>query len=406
MSKKLIIIVTLALLGVNSTLTYSTTNIVQENKRETTSKEESINSNSFNIDIEDEDTLAIEVPNNDHATIVGKNSINLYTSKNTNSTATKKINEYETVYILEKGEELSKVFHNGEEGYIKTKYIELDNEDYTTGTIKGVTKVNIRNGAGKQFKKIDNLKKDDTIEICAFYGSYYKIKLEQGFGYVHYSYVNTTYPIKLQDVYSSFNELRDNEIRGVDYEIESRIANQGDCRVLIKAIHGGIIEKGTDQLVKEVTKNGDLYDYYTFISMKDKYEGRYLHVTSNNYDHSLAKELVGYSNITVSLHGYNDRQNKHTIICGLDDITIQTITNELKEAGYSVSDATNYPNLGGKNPKSITNQNERGKGVQIEISTKQRNAFFDKEGNYTEEFYEYASAIRQGIENAKKELME
>lgn len=201
------------------------------------------------------------------------------------------------------------------------------------------------------------------------------------------------------DEYKSFEELAASEIENEDYTIH---IEETDSNILLMAIHGGGIEPGTTELVKYIaTKNN--YAYYSFNGIK-KQGNQKMHITSTNYEEPQALELVAKSVITLSFHGYNQEEKKHTYIGGLDKELAKKIKVSLKEAGFSVSDSPKR--FKGIKKANIVNKNQQKKGVQLELSTAQRMAFF-KDNNLASknrkqketEFYKYTEAIENGLEN-------
>lgn len=199
------------------------------------------------------------------------------------------------------------------------------------------------------------------------------------------------------DKYKNFNELHQQERQDEDYRISSE---ERDPDVASIAIHGGGIEPGTTDLAEQLAFAGD-YSFYSFQGIKAA-NNTDLHIDSTNFDEPEAVALVSDSFYTVSFHGYEDELEKHTYLGGLDEALAQSIEIELKKAGFSVSDAPKEIN--GEEKDNIVNQNRQSKGVQLEISTAQRKAFFEEgdfssgnRDNRTEEFYDYVEAIRKAL---------
>lgn len=199
------------------------------------------------------------------------------------------------------------------------------------------------------------------------------------------------------DKYNNFKELSENESQDEDYSIS---LEKGNPDIVLIAIHGGGIEPGTTELAEQLAL-ADEYSYYSFQGIKAT-NNTDLHITSTNFDEQEALDLVSGSLYTVSFHGYGEEDEKHTYIGGLDETLSQSIEEELKNASFSVSDAPKEIN--GKEKENIVNQNKRKKGVQLEISTAQRKAFFENNDfssenreNKTEEFYNYIEAIQKAL---------
>ncbi|HLR60249.1 MAG TPA: poly-gamma-glutamate hydrolase family protein [Pseudogracilibacillus sp.] len=197
--------------------------------------------------------------------------------------------------------------------------------------------------------------------------------------------------------YKNFEKLKAKEVENKDYTISHK---KSDSRVLLIAIHGGGIEPGTTELIEGIAKDNS-YSYYSFNGIKQT-GNQSMHITSTHFDEPQGLDLVKKSLVTVSFHGYEERDQKHTYLGGLDTGLAKEIAKQLKKAGFSVSDAPKE--LSGKEKDNITNKNKRGKGVQLEISTAQREAFFknndlsSKNRKHKETtFYEYTSAIEAAL---------
>lgn len=196
--------------------------------------------------------------------------------------------------------------------------------------------------------------------------------------------------------YGDFEQLENAETIDEDYTIDMQ---ESDSNILLMAIHGGGIEPGTTEIADYLaSENG--YSYYSFSGIKQK--GNYeMHIASTNFDEPNALEIASNSSVTLSFHGY-DSEDKHTYIGGLDKELTETLKSELTDANFSVSDPPKK--FAGEEKDNITNRNKNKQGVQIEISTAQREAFFknnslssDNRENKQDKFYEYAKAIEKAI---------
>lgn len=199
------------------------------------------------------------------------------------------------------------------------------------------------------------------------------------------------------DKYESFELLSQNEKQDDDYKISFKKATSD---VLLMAIHGGSIEPGTTELVDQIALE-DNAAYYSFQGIK-KRNNSDLHITSSHFNEPKALDLVSDSLYTLSFHGYGNDKEKHTYIGGLDEPLAERVRIELEKAGFSVSSASE--DIEGEDKKNIVNKNKRKKGVQLEISTAQRKAFFTNDDfssanrqNRTEEFHAYTKAIQKAL---------
>ncbi|MBS4193168.1 poly-gamma-glutamate hydrolase family protein [Bacillus sp. FJAT-49705] len=201
----------------------------------------------------------------------------------------------------------------------------------------------------------------------------------------------------MAETYANYKELAAAEVKGVDYDIRYHKVN--GSKTIIFTPHGGGIEVGTSEVVKAVAVS--FYNWYEFDGMKPS-GNSILHITSTHFDEPIALKMVCESLYSMALHGYNDTSNKHTQVGGLDYNLRDRVIKELKREGFSAG--ITRDRLSGTNHKSITNRTSRGKGVQVEISTLQRRAFFINGDtsranriNSTDEFKRYVKALQKAI---------
>lgn len=200
------------------------------------------------------------------------------------------------------------------------------------------------------------------------------------------------------DKYKNFEQLEETEAINKDYSIHFE---ENNSDVLLIAIHGGGIEPGTTELTKYMAdKYG--YSYYTFNGIK-KEDNLSMHITSTNYDEPKALEMMSNSLRTISFHGY-ESDIKNTYVGGLDEKLSQKIKSELEGAGFPVSGPPKR--FEGKDKNNIANKNKSKKGVQLEISKAQREAFFKNNNLASEnrkdkepEFHAYVEAIQKALNN-------
>lgn len=162
------------------------------------------------------------------------------------------------------------------------------------------------------------------------------------------------------DIYKNFAQLKAHEKIGVDYRVQQTFT---DSRTMILAIHGGNIERETDDIARAVAKIGG-YDYYGFIGLTPG-----LHLTSTRFNDPAALRMVKNSNKTLSVHGCRGTK-AITNVGGQDKVLAARIKNELKKAGFAVQTAQG--SIGGYSDCNICNKNAIGRGVQIELTYAQR----------------------------------
>ena len=191
------------------------------------------------------------------------------------------------------------------------------------------------------------------------------------------------------DVYKNYQQLKAKQDRNVDYRIRYHDRPWSTIGI---AIHGGSIEFGTSQLAREVANRANS-DWYTFEGLKKRNNG-VLHITSSRFNEPTCRSLVAKSRKTLSIHGCTG-SSKFTYVGGRDKQLAAKVRSELKKAGFRIG--TGPSHLSGNGKYNICNRNKINKGVQLEISRAQRNAFFSG-GKRTTTFYRYAAALAKALD--------
>lgn len=191
------------------------------------------------------------------------------------------------------------------------------------------------------------------------------------------------------DIYQNFRTLSLNNIKNIDYEIETNVT---DSDVIVIAIHGGQIEKGTSELAFALSSLNH-YNYYSCKGIKSK-DNSSLHITSLKFDEPTALEMVLKSKTTLSIHGCSG-QEEFTYIGGLDTELKNEIKASLTKYGFIVSDAPKK--MAGISPKNIVNKNMSGRGVQLEISESLRAQFLS---GSSDKLKSYVLAISEAVNGA------
>ena len=195
------------------------------------------------------------------------------------------------------------------------------------------------------------------------------------------------------DIYSNFEELSSNTVENTDYEIKTTVT---DSDVIVIAIHGGKIEKGTTELASALSSHNN-YNYYSFIGKKPR-GNLTLHITSVKFDEPTALEMVSKSKTTLSIHGCSGLE-EFTYIGGLDTELGNKIKESLLKYDFTVLDSPKK--LGGVSPKNIVNKNMSSKGVQIEISKGLRTQFFSSDND---KLKNYVLAISEAVNSTQAEV--
>ncbi|GCF76381.1 TPA: poly-gamma-glutamate hydrolase family protein [Bacillus nitratireducens] len=203
--------------------------------------------------------------------------------------------------------------------------------------------------------------------------------------------------------YTSFHDLQKHEADDRDYRIKSFDRNP---QIAVIAIHGGNIEVGTGEVALELGKKLRA-STYIFEGLKTK-DNRQLHVTSTLYDEPVAIDMVKKAKTVLSIHGYKDKKIEKVYIGGRNVTYRDIVAKYLKEAGFQVEDAPDK--FGGTSKNNIANKSQMKEGVQLELSTKLREAFFknydfsiDNRSNTTETYDTFVRALKQATIKYKKD---
>ena len=212
----------------------------------------------------------------------------------------------------------------------------------------------------------------------------------------------------MADTYKSMTELMQNTIEGVDWDIETY---DTDSDIISMAVHGGGIEIGTTELAKLVAEKGG-YNFFSFTA-KLPSNNTQLHVTSTNYDAPRIIDKIQDSAHSISIHGASGTE-EYTYMGGGNTALKNLIWKNLTESGFDCRESPG--NLAGVEPMNIANRTMLGMGVQLELSTEMRKAFFkDKDwsrakredrSTWTLKLSRYADAIVKAVTEYKIREME
>ncbi|OFQ93256.1 hypothetical protein HMPREF2913_00065 [Staphylococcus sp. HMSC065A08] len=208
-----------------------------------------------------------------------------------------------------------------------------------------------------------------------------------------------------QDYNKSMTELYKDTTEGIDWKKDTR--NVGKS-VLIVAPHGGNIEQGTSELTKLVANNGD-FDYFSFEAIRPS-NNTQLHVTSTNYDDATLHEMIQDRTATISIHGAQGEEQL-VYLGGYQSPLRDAIQSQLELKGFVVKIPPEY--LGGLSNANFINKVEESTGVQLELTTALRKAFFKDEDtstasrkkieNWTTTMYDFAEALNGAIKQVYPE---
>ncbi|MEQ8174280.1 MAG: poly-gamma-glutamate hydrolase family protein [Syntrophomonadaceae bacterium] len=183
------------------------------------------------------------------------------------------------------------------------------------------------------------------------------------------------------DIYKNFAQLKAHEKIGVDYRVTQTFT---DSTTMILAIHGGNIERETDDIARAVARIGG-YDYYEFIGLAPG-----LHLTSTRFNDPAALTMVKRSDKTLSIHGCRSTRVL-TYVGGQDKVLAARVKQQLTAAGFTVQTAAGE--IGGNSDSNICNRNSIGRGAQIELTAPLRTQL----ANSQDKFDRYVSALLKAL---------
>jgi phage replication-related protein YjqB (UPF0714/DUF867 family) len=186
--------------------------------------------------------------------------------------------------------------------------------------------------------------------------------------------------------YDSFDELKNQEVEGRDYQIKFQSWNE---RVLIMAPHGGKIEPMTSEIAEAIA--GQDYSFYSFEGLKADGNG-VLHIESHLFDEPRALQAVKKADIVLTVHGQLNHKEEFVMVGGLDVSLRSEIKRQLEASGFQTRPPTE--GLQGIDPENICNCGRWKGGVQLEISRKVRDSL-RADRNRLQEF---ANAVRKSMQ--------
>ena len=136
-------------------------------------------------------------------TVKVSNSLNVRSGAGTNYSVLGSLSNGAKVEIVGTSGSWYKIKYGSGYGYVSKDYVTVSSSNNnsssnnttttpstsTTGTIKVNDTLNVRSGAGTSYSVIGSLKNGATIEIVETVNSWYKIKFNNGYGYVSKDYV-------------------------------------------------------------------------------------------------------------------------------------------------------------------------------------------------------------------------
>lgn len=127
-----------------------------------------------------------------------------------------------------------------------------------------------------------------------------------------------------------------------------------------------------------------------------------------NYDEPKLIKMLEKSKETISIHG-SSGDDPIVYIGGKDTKMSKSIAKALRKKDFTVKESPKE--LNAQSDDNFVNKNDTDSGVQLELTTAQREEFFKHHkldsttrGNpkkYTKDFYKFANAVEKGIKRAK-----
>jgi phage replication-related protein YjqB (UPF0714/DUF867 family) len=176
--------------------------------------------------------------------------------------------------------------------------------------------------------------------------------------------------MQMADTYPNFEALKAVEKYETDYSI---IFAERPSNVLFMTPHGGGIETGCSELAIESA--GENHAFYCFEGRKAS-GNTVLHITSTNFNEPNLLRMIPKYDYVVSYHGYGDTVNSHTLIGGMNEELKQRAYTALTLSGFSCEILPEADPISGYDPMNVTNRGRRGVGLQLEMSTLQRQSLF------------------------------
>jgi phage replication-related protein YjqB (UPF0714/DUF867 family) len=203
---------------------------------------------------------------------------------------------------------------------------------------------------------------------------------------------------------NSYREIQRHYKEDVDYKISESHLRSDAC---VFSPHGGGIEPGVSELVHGVAA-GD-FSWYLFEGIRKTHNWD-LHVTSHYFDEPRAVRFVGNHRVALAIHGECEDDLEATYLGGKDIRSRRVVGDFLRRAGFNVPEKTPRSLLGTQ-PKNICNRCLSRKGVQLEITRRERQRFFCGDfrklagrQRQTVIFNKYVDAVRAALRELNEEL--
>jgi phage replication-related protein YjqB (UPF0714/DUF867 family) len=196
------------------------------------------------------------------------------------------------------------------------------------------------------------------------------------------------------DKYRNFNDLKQHERRGIDYDIQMRTGTSG---IAVIAPHGGGIEPGTGDIAERVA--GREHAFYCFKGIK-KTGNAALHITSDQFDEPEGIKIAEEADCVLTIHGCSGTEE--VIYVGGNNLDFRKmLLDTIAEAGFAVKDNPSS-GLAGLKSENICNRGRTRRGGQIELSQGLRKKMFegvvgDAGKGENKAFFDVVAALRKAL---------
>ena len=165
----------------------------------------------------------------------------------------------------------------------------------------------------------------------------------------------------------SYAELAAWAVEERDYRITLR--RRPESRIAVIAPHGGRIERDTSTVAEAIAAH-DL-NLYAFEGLLNALNHERLHLTSHRFDEPRCLELLVGCEQVVAVHGCA-LTDARALLGGRDETLKTALARALQSAGIEVqTEGHRFPGL---HPENICNRGATGRGVQLELSDRLRDA--------------------------------
>lgn len=164
----------------------------------------------------------------------------------------------------------------------------------------------------------------------------------------------------VQDRYPSFLALQKAEVEGLSF---LRTFQKRESPFLVAAIHGGLLEEGTEHLAAALAAED--HSFYIFESLIDD-ESR-MHVTSHRFNDPDLLSLAMQSKKCISFHGFYVDLQAEVCLGGLNTELKNSVFKAIQKFDPSLRVLHPCEKFAGAHSKNFVNQCQHS-GVQIELS--------------------------------------